>query len=1401
MHFFKTKTRLKKSRVTLATVAILSAAFCVGGELASSYPTISEIAFAAKKKSSKSKKKTTKTTKKKTKPTKKAKKVKQTKMHNKKATDTSSDKFKPFHYHEGGTKQVGSDYGNVYFQFHNAKSARAEGGVKSQWAEVQHYGSPTSKSKVFRYQVKGGTKNNPDSIKLPKNKRPSVYYTNVARAYFYPSDKGHTKKSVPVDIRATLVGYNESNPKDKHYIFIKKKSLGFSHSAAMGGVKAVYVFQFYNSKTKKPLNFDTTPLSFWDIDGGQGIGVSQVDGTAVKDITGKGEYGGHFPWIRPATSSIGRSKEMVFGTYGNHHGWKGQHALDHGNVDPDDVGGGITFMVPSKAGNAIEAQFAATPTLKNPNYGMAKGTVGGYNDVNYSAKASKINLSKEKGSYANTTKRSPKHVGTANTPGNLFTVNANVQSPPYQIKYRSDKQVKQSEPDKPKGWTEKLTLQNEFNPKKPDKTSYYYRVLASTAWPGSFKTYGKTKATAMQVMKQFTMKDREISPGLDIDTSWSKNVSKSFPVAFYTQNQADGKMTPIKKSEASAVFKVTKKKVAGGGTSLAVSLKKKKGITNKDIKGKNSKYKWLFNKNVSMVFKVKGNKQLASQFTKPLGNNKYEADLTNTAQVVQNGGTRNTNPTDVLLYITRKDVPAKVTPAKGYKDVYKLQAGKLGDDKNVNDSDWDWTSYNEGTVMPGQYLTYTLHFNLKKPKNTSDQYIRYTQLHLTDNLDEKIDHINNLYMGTSKRSKKYKIDIDEKPAGHKIDIKLKEDKYEELFKKLDREGGDLWFRYQAVLGGTKPSDGSEVVNQAQLEPTMKAVKRVHVRMKKTISDSKGDHTVTISVAHVLRNSKVSDDLNKWFGGNTGNDNEYNEKLNDHYTPLDDNKAEWGNMNAPKMPTAKTNKVTNPYDEGGPDHDVTKEYHDHLTEEGRKVLLSKLKSEGWNEKKDDSEFNSGSVTRDSNGEFTVKFNLGVVNSTVGDHLKGILFEDKVDQSFFSVKGFAITDPSGKDVTDLADFKSGDNSNDVRWQITDKDKLKKLDYETGGDYTMHIAVKSNMQKKATDKEFANTALVQYTEPDGPQNIKSNTVKLDSEDDDPDLSKGITKVQEWDPDTKQYVDYDSSLPLKANRQYKLHYRIDADLGNKYDLSNFTITDSLPEHTSLDTDSIQIATDKGQGDGEQDNYDNSLVDDLKTQTYSYGNNEDGFTITGGGDKFYYTNVHIEYDATVKPEADWSDYYNSSVNTQAGAAPGLISYNNGLHKVTDVSAIGVPNVVTLTTGDGDAQTAMAPFYVQAQTFKAEQYIVQDDDAWSFNLDPSHYLPHTRNDKTAVTTAVRVRMPNYLKINQVTFQNEAKSAGFDKGESHILRVNNKAARAPWGDPTKLGIPNLRIEERFSSTLK
>lgn len=307
------------------------------------------------------------------------------------------------------------------------------------------------------------------------------------------------------------------------------------------------------------------------------------------------------------------------------------------------------------------------------------------------------------------------------------------------------------------------------------------------------------------------------------------------------------------------------------------------------------------------------------------------------------------------------------------------------------------------------------------------------------------------------------------------------------------------------------------------------------------------------------------------------------------------------------------------------------------------------------------------------------------------------------------------------------------------------------------TYALVIKGSYTKSEQVKPgqtVTNTATTHIDSPSGSFDLDSEPVTTEIESVPSSIDKSIDNIH----DDYKNTDIDPGMDvMNPKDEYTVSYRIQADIGNEHN-DSFSLTDNMPEHVHLVTSSIKQKVDHDIGYGE--------YQEGSFEHVTGSSNNSKLDLNYSGDKYYYSHITVTFDAKVDRESDWSDYYNAN--------NGQMVYNNGTTKVTAQSYMKIPNITDLEFED-NTDVAMIPFNMGVQMFKTKQYIAQDDDKWSENLDPSHYNPviksKVRNDKSAVTTAIMLQMPNYMKLSQVKIMNTYKTPGFDKGWSSIRRAN------------------------------
>lgn len=397
-----------------------------------------------------------------------------------------------------------------------------------------------------------------------------------------------------------------------------------------------------------------------------------------------------------------------------------------------------------------------------------------------------------------------------------------------------------------------------------------------------------------------------------------------------------------------------------------------------------------------------------------------------------------------------------------------------------------------------------------------------------------------------------------------------------------------------------------------------------------------------------------------------------------------------------------------------------------------------------------------IRHDENFEYVITQKVPTLADDLGKEYKSFQMSDTLPKDF-QVKSKDIYIGNGNDFgSDASPYGKDSKGPQISGQTVtftgDPDKMP-LEGETytlviKGSYTGTGQVKPG-------QNVANTATTHLDSPSGSFDLDSEPVNTEIEAIPSSIDKSIDNIHDDYTDT----DIDPGMDvMNPKDEYTVSYRIQADIGNEHN-DSFSLIDNMPEHVHLDTSSIEQKVDKDTGYGE-------YQQEGKVEHVT-GSSTDSKLDLNDSDKKY-CHITVTFKAKVDRESDWSDYYNAN--------NGQMVYNNDTTKVTAQSYMKIPNIADLQFSD-NTDVAMIPFNMGVQMLKTKQYIAQDDDKWTENLDPSHYNPvnqsKVRNNRSAVTTAIMLQMPNYMKLNQVKIMNTSKTPGFDKGWSSIRRANKK----------------------------
>lgn len=1245
------------------------------------------------------------------------------------------NQYKAFTVLPGGTKKAKYDY---YFISHKVKG-EAVGGNARYWSNVSSrdgasFGySATAKESISRTH-------------------PGVLYTGAksGQGALTWHDYKLKKNGVPLNVLITLRGTSvDSRQQSGSPTVAFSKNKMAIHNIFFGA--SAFSVTLLKAKDNTPFNpGGPYPYAFQDIDEGQGVTLGSSQTTIMPEDN---------PAMVAGSSGIG--KYSLYGTEDvrTRTQLKRGPGDPGGTTSPAEAWGYMTWRVNS---NGPGFNFAY---LSNGTDGFKMGSKGKGSSASIVASDRAMNrvgqylsMPVPKGLPGVRITPSKKGPSTLGNYLKLFVPAFPKQKPPTGDNgdnFTHQKYVKKDAPSDHNNWKKNLTGMK-FNPKNPKAFNFYYRFLGIVSAPGLNPDTKSGSARARAVLQHFDIRDDQINPGLSLSRK---------DITVYTQTYAKDKFKKVSDSKVNQIFKFTLKNKAGNPC-FRVSLKK--GYEDKaqpaGTKHAWNKYiSWLISHRINFVVHVHGNSKLKGAFKKRVGKNQYQATLENIASFMTDDGVGKTGKAKVVITSDIKDGDLKPSETKGIKEVFRMKDGAVGDDKKVNDSDWEFggLGYNHGAVHPGQYLTYVLHFKIKKLSVTAGKYPRYKEIDVTDKLDNHIKGANNFYADNKNLGKQYKLSNVKGSGGSQVKIKLDPKKYKKLLDMYTKSGGDLYIRYQAKLKDEKVGSDDHVDNQAQLQAKTEVAKMGTGHATKTETKTKTNadgSTGSSKVSHTIsfksfNNNKVKSEVEKLWGSVP---DELEKVKREGYTKITPPKAaKWTTAGAPKVKSAKTNKVTNPYVSNQPGS-TTKIY------------------------KPDQDYDETTYTKMSGGTFHIEAHLGAINADFGNVPKEVYLEDTIDQTFFDpVKESDVTvkAPNGSKVTHVGQLKVNSSSGLVRWRVTEE-TMKKHAKEwfgegasTDGDFKPFVmeikATTEHRSRQVLKKEIVKNVATTHREWDGgePVDISRGSVTLNTDIEASSLSKRITSIHDdWTGEDKTSGDSDSGTTImKPDDPYTVHYQIVATLGNDYNMENGgTISDKVPEHCEMVPGSVKVDVTKGKAYDEWD--------DAGSNGLHADETKDGFTLHFAGKQYYYTQITIDYAIKVKAEADWSDYYNNTPSI--GGHPGSVTNNNGLDKVDGQSYLNIPNNASMKL-DGTDMDASASFAMGAQMFSTKQMIVQDDDKWTDNLDPSHYLPHTRNDRTAVTTVLKVVMPNYLKINSVEFYNEAKSAGFDKGEIHTLRANPK----------------------------
>lgn len=562
------------------------------------------------------------------------------------SASTSAKYWSPFHFYPNNDKKGAKLF--QYYMIKNKINGTPIGGQTSRWAADRVDGAP-----MYRYTPRLG---------LQGANGPGMYYKNAVTLY----DAKHEKKPVKLDVQLRLKSWDIDSVATKNgdygysngYALFHQKSISMSHGATG---RATYTISFY--KNGAPYHIPGGyPISFWDIDEGQGIGLGS------RNLNILGAKGVKTYYVMPG--KYGDARYALYG-YGNPHHWKGGRYNPEGTVTDADKFGGMTWLL--QGGSSFDVNYSF-----NENDRTSRRAAD-------AIKKLKKPSTDQQGNTAKVTKK----ISQSHSPGNYFTIDFNETSVPPIITGKDGGKLVNKEGVGHK-WLTKLDGLK-YDVKNPSATKFYYNLWSLNVGPHttSGKNVKANNSEVMQAIKTFTFTDNNINPGLEIDK-----------IGVYYEEYKGAKYKKLQ--NASSIFAGLTPK----GHTIDVHIKKGANITSKNWK---SKAKWLFNSRVHLVFRVHATKRLASAFTENLGGGKYKAHIGNTGMITTDYGKVKTKKVYVDITTTGNPTNKILNDTHGVKDVHRLKKGIIPT-KDPSDSDVDWQSFNYGTVTPGQHILYTLHF-------------------------------------------------------------------------------------------------------------------------------------------------------------------------------------------------------------------------------------------------------------------------------------------------------------------------------------------------------------------------------------------------------------------------------------------------------------------------------------------------------------------------------------------------------------------------------------------------------------------------------------------------------------------------------------------------------------------
>lgn len=1132
------------------------------------------------------------------------------------------------------------------------------------------------------------------------------------------------------------------NPKhgDGRYIAFSSQSLGVYD---LGRGTDQFKLQIIDHKTKQPIKYNG-PLTFWDIDYGQALKVSNskaalyvANKTNGKDIgpqmVAEG-LSGHFRgYIKGIITAQNKDRDPF---------------SKQGTVDNTDPRGAYTAVVD---GSEFLMNFDRFGQGKfNPTHDAAHdSTVGKIHSASSVPKVAKSRM-KDGAFY-----------------GNWFNIKSNTNLAPAKAPVSSTgKRVGLKAPATGKGkkwntadWQEKLS--------KPVKAGdkFYYAIQTRVDWGTSAYTAGdrafsrgknKVAYWSQNSFKDWKQRQQSLIKNFGFEDKLDKRLKLvGEPYVVVSQTETGPSVYKLSKND----FVIKHPKDPDGSTHVYVALRAgspaaltgtnfSKSIANKFVRliipvevqqnktsfnltskqadkiinsAKDPKtavnFKTTKNADGSITTTTTVNKEIHVH-GKPkvdgVGND-YKGNaqdklavVRNVAIVTQNDQTLQTTSTWTrTIPGEKKQIQSKGQPTetKGVKDVFRQEPGTKSWLLGKSDS-WDGQD-----VLPNQWLTYQTNFKVPDPKGamaSAGKKADFTK-HKTE---QEWHFVNGTFVPipVSKdkvaKSKLKKIIFTDTLDSHLSKSSIKEgDELVKPFVGISTDGG----RYEDVTSQAHVRGNKLQITigpDSSLFDQLKNGANLYVRFRVRVKDFKNSNLPEEKVAiDNIANleTKVQQTTKKYKDGELeGEPTKKSYKL-----------------------SAKTNKVTNYLTPRQSPPPIRKNLS----------YIKKVESHEENEV-------PSSLNPNDEVEYTIVQPLGTRGVDIGNNYNKIQLNDLIDPHL-KVESVTVDSPI-KGTKGVSESKRGTQ---VTW-TADSNELNTY-VANGGNIVMTIKVKYPPQKitktttSADNTAVSQTTIDNHTWPD----MQSNTISTGLP---PQPSEtGKTLVSVYDETTREMQDPQSILNPKDD--YRLTYAITATIGNA-DNSGFSVTDPMPENTTLDLGSINMSN----SNGLSVNYGDSDKHELRA------------TVSGGKDLIG-SKVQLDYAVHVEHESDWSDYYTHK--GEKGTLGGVMVYNNETDTVDANSYMRIPNTATIKFGD-HTEDETDYFNMGVQLFDTQQVIVQDDDNWNTSLDKSHYVDHTRNDRSAVTTAIMIQVPNYLRINTLNVSNNFKEPMFEKGETHMLRANS-----------------------------